>query len=190
MSAFLNFESLPGATATAATGSAAAIAFATAAATTKAVTAAAAITTLTASTTTAATTKATATWAPAATTAAAKAFFARASFVDLQSAALERLAIGVVDRVQSFFIIGHFDKRKPPRLTCFAILNDRNGRDRSVSRKSLPDIIFTCRKRQIPNIDVHTKILFPRAGALKSIIPSSRLWSFRPAFGGVVLAQI
>jgi hypothetical protein len=97
----------------------------------------------------------------AAATTTTKALLARTSFVDFQSAALQRLAIQVRDCIASLFIARHFHEGKTTGLASFSILNNCDGRDRSVSCESLPDIIFGCPKGQIPNIDVHTKILFP-----------------------------
>ncbi len=138
------------------------VAVASTTATVAAATAAAAVTAATTAATAtvaAASTAATTTVAAASATAttAAGAGSSGTSFIDGHIATGNRLTVEVFNRFFCTIGFRHFDKRKTTTAARFPIHDDVHSRHFAVLLKCSPKVIFGCRERQVPYINIRHK---------------------------------
>ncbi len=92
-----------------------------------------------------------------AATATARAGSAWTSFIDSHIATGNRLTVQVFDRFFGTVGFCHFDKREATTAARFSIHDDVHSRHFAVLLKCSPKVIFGCRERQVPYVNIRHK---------------------------------
>jgi hypothetical protein len=113
--------------------------------------------------------------APAPPTAAGRTFFARACDIDRQGAAIEFLAMQLVDRLLGFFGAAHGDERKPPGATRHAIHHDVGLHNRAAAGERVLEIVFSGFEGKVSNkqLCAHVMLLSETNFADSTLFPTT-----------------